>query len=114
MPRDEPMGANPPGGAFIDYRLSQAPKAPIEITIANDKGEVVRRYSSGDSLPPLDLGKIDTAPEWIVRPAPPAATPGLHRIVWDFHYFVTNRPGRPAGFRRRLGAAWPIFRDANC
>jgi hypothetical protein len=86
MPKDEPRAPNPPNGAYIDYRLAAAPKGPVEIAILDQAGEVVRKFSSADTLPALDLGKIDTAPEWIDRPAPPEGTVGLHRFVWDFHY----------------------------
>jgi photosystem II stability/assembly factor-like uncharacterized protein len=86
MPKDEPMAPNPPNGADIDYRLAIPPKGPVEIAILDPAGARVRAFSSADIPPAPDLGKIDTAPEWIDRPAPPAATIGLHRFVWDFHY----------------------------
>jgi len=83
---DEPRAPNPPNGAYIDYRLAGSPSGPVEIAILDQTGEVVRKFSSADTLPALDLGKIETAPEWIDRPDPPPATAGLHRFVWDFHY----------------------------
>jgi len=86
MPKDEPRAPNPPNGAYIDYRLAGSPSGPVEIAILDQTGEVVRKFSSADTLPALDLGKIETAPEWIDRPDPPPATAGLHRFVWDFHY----------------------------
>ena len=102
MPKDEPRAPNPPNGAYIDYRLASPPKGPIEIAILDSAGAVVRTYSSAQTLPALDLAKIDTAPEWIERSPPPAATAGLHRLVWDFHY------APPAGIdsERPVSGVW--------
>jgi len=46
----------------------------------------VAKFSSADTLPALDLAKISTAPEWIVRPPPPGSGAGAHRFVWDLRY----------------------------
>ena len=43
-------------------------------------------FSSADPVKPLDLSKLAIAPEWVITPMPPAATPGAHRFVWDLHY----------------------------
>jgi len=86
MPKDEPMAPNPRNGAYIDYRLGAPPRGPVAISILDESGAVVRTFSSADTLPALDLGKIDSSPEWIERPAPPSANAGLNRFVWDFHY----------------------------
>ena len=86
MPKDEPMAANPPAGAYIDYTLGKAPVGPVEIAIADVRGQPVAHFSSADTPPPLDLAKIGAAPEWIVRPTPPLATPGQHRFVWNLRY----------------------------
>lgn len=86
MPKDEPMAQNPPNGAYIDYVLAAAPKAPVEIVVRDAAGAEVRRFSSADRLEPLDAGKLAAAPEWIDRPTPPGAEPGAHRLVWNFRY----------------------------
>ena len=84
MPKDEPLASNPPIGAMIDYNLASA--TPVEITISDAAGNVVNRFSSSDPVKPVDLSKLPIAPEWVVSPKPPAATPGQHRFVWDLHY----------------------------
>ena len=95
MPKDEPMAQNPPVGAYIDYVLPTA--APVQIAVLDAQGAVVSRFSSADPAPPLDLAKIDAAPEWLAKAAPPAATPGQHRFVWDLHYAAPARaPGGDA------------------
>jgi hypothetical protein len=84
MPKDEPLAPNPPLGAMIDYNLATA--APVEITITDSTGNVVNRFSSSEPVKPINLATLPIAPEWVVSPAPPAATPGHHRFVWDLHY----------------------------
>jgi photosystem II stability/assembly factor-like uncharacterized protein len=86
MPKDEPMAANPPNGAYIDYALDAAPTGPVELAVYDGAGRLVRRFSSADKPKPVDLATLDVAPEWITTPQPPSAEPGVHRLVWDFRY----------------------------
>ena len=86
LPKDEPMAANPPEGAYIDYVLGGAASAPVVLRILDAQGAVVRSYSSGDRLPGTDITKIRTAPEWTKPPVAPATTPGMHRFVWPIRY----------------------------
>ena len=86
MPKDEPMAANPPLGAYLDYNLQSAPRTPLKIQIFNSSGRLVNSYSSADRPKPIDLSKLDIAPEWALSQAPPEATPGEHRFVWNLHY----------------------------
>ncbi|MBA3898401.1 MAG: hypothetical protein H0X36_14990, partial [Sphingomonadaceae bacterium] len=92
-PKDEPMAPNPPDGAYIDYVLATAPGTPVEISVSDSRGTVIRRFRSSDPVPPVDLTKINAAPEWIVTPAPPAATIGPHRFVWDLRYAPAGGEG---------------------
>ena len=100
LPKDEPMALNPPDGAYIDYSLDATPASAVRITIYDAQGGVVNRFSSSDPRPPLDLAKIDAAPEWLIEPGPPATGPGQHRFVWDLHYAApagaTGEDGAPA------------------
>jgi photosystem II stability/assembly factor-like uncharacterized protein len=91
MPKDEPMGANPPLGAYIDYVLDATATGPVKLTISDTHGDRVRAFSSEDKRPQPDLTKMRVAPEWIVPPEPLAAGSGAHRFVWDLHY----RPAEP-------------------
>ena len=84
MPKDEPMSVDPAFGAAIDYSL--AADGPVTIRIEDAAGAVARSYGSADPDPAPDLQKIDSAPEWLPRSPPPAATTGAHRFVWDLHY----------------------------
>lgn len=91
MPKDEPIAANPPFGATIDYALATAPRTPVEVSIFDARGALVDRFSSADAVKAIDLSKIEIAPEWVVSRKPPAATAGHHRFLWDLHY------ARPSG-----------------
>ena len=86
MPKDEPLAANPPLGAIIDYALPPNFTGSVQIAIYDPAGALVNRFNSSDVPKPLDLSKLPIAPEWVVAPQPPAATPGQHRFVWDLHY----------------------------
>jgi photosystem II stability/assembly factor-like uncharacterized protein len=83
LPKDEPMAANPPDGAYIDYTLKAAPKAALTLEIVDAGGAVVRRYSSDDQPPAADPEKMETAPEWRKLPVTLSAAPGMHRFVWS-------------------------------
>lgn len=75
-------GDNPPFGAAIDYFLPRAAEHPVELEVRDERGELVRRYSSADRPKPVDLGKIGSAPEWVPVPSTLEATPGFHRFYW--------------------------------
>jgi photosystem II stability/assembly factor-like uncharacterized protein len=85
-PKDEPRGANPAAGAYIDYALDAAGDGPVTLTISDAHGATVRTFSSDEHRPPPDLARIDVAPDWIVPPEPLATGAGAHRFVWDLHY----------------------------
>jgi photosystem II stability/assembly factor-like uncharacterized protein len=86
MPKDEPLAPNPPLGAMIDYSLPAGLAGPVHIAIYDEAGKLVNQFSSVDPVKPIDLSTIAVAPEWVVSPKPPLATPGHHRFVWDLHY----------------------------
>ena len=88
MPPDEPLGANPPAGAIIDYFLPAQPKRPIELEILDSTGNLVRRYKSDDPLEPTEeeLARELIPSYWIATPASLPANRGMHRWIWDLHY----------------------------
>jgi len=84
MRKGEPMAANPPFGAIIDYVLSGAEAITLEIFDASNT--LVRRYSSADKAPVPDPAKLTTAPEWFNTSSILSTTHGMHRFVWTLHY----------------------------
>jgi len=88
LPPDEPVGANPPDGAVIDYYLPSASAGPVTLEILDAKGEVVRRYSSADK--PLfsmeEMQKQLIPLYWIRQPQQLPTGAGMHRWVWGLHY----------------------------
>jgi hypothetical protein len=92
MPKDEPMAANPPDGAIIDYVLPRAVRGPLTLTILDARGRRVRRYSSAEHVPPPNPAKLKYAPEWAHPPAIPGSGPGMQRFVWDLHYAKLTQP----------------------
>src|SRR6202167_1594496 len=88
IPPDEPPGQNPPDGAIIDYSLGQSISGPVTLEILDSRGPVVRRYASTDK-PDMTQEQLENQliPLYWLRPQKIlAATPGMHRWVWDLHY----------------------------
>jgi len=86
LPRDEPNAENPPWGAYIDYELAAKPRKPIELSIYDASGKLVRHYSSAELPKKPDLSKINMTADWMRVPSVLQATPGLHRFVWPLRY----------------------------
>ncbi len=107
--KDEAWAENPPTGAIIDYYLKVAATAPVTLEILNAAGMVVRRYSSGEPVPPVDVSKLATTAIWQRPQASLASDAGMHRFVWDFRPQPapagTSRPGGGGGGR---GGAAPV------
>jgi photosystem II stability/assembly factor-like uncharacterized protein len=87
LPPDEPMAANPPDGAVIDYYLPSA-ATNVAIEIRSVDGHVVRRFTNDD---PPDISEEDLQKQliplyWVRMPHKLSADAGMHRWVWDLHY----------------------------
>jgi photosystem II stability/assembly factor-like uncharacterized protein len=95
--KDEPEADNPPNGAVIDYYLKTAASGPVTIEILNPGGAVIRRYSSSDPPPAVDVSTLAVNLAWARPVEALSAAAGMHRWVWDF------RPDPPAGARGRGG-----------
>jgi photosystem II stability/assembly factor-like uncharacterized protein len=68
---EEPSAPNPPDGVTINYLLGAEAAGSMALEIADSiTGEIVRRYTSDDADAARQSEKL-------------AATPGLHRVVWD-------------------------------
>lgn len=131
LPPDEPAMPNPPDGVTVNYFLGPDVKGPVTLEIVEVDGPVVRRYSSDDpEPPPVDAPNL---PDYWIRPTQRlAATPGLHRFVWDvrypppvtsFRYAIvairSNTPRSPHGvwvlpgtYQVRLTVGGQVYRQA--
>ena len=95
MPKDEPLAANPPDGAAIDYVLPKGIAGPVTLTILDAQHQAIRRFSSADQVPVLDAAKLEFAPEWAAAPPAVSAAPGMHRFVWSLRYPPLTPPEMP-------------------
>ena len=86
LPKEEPAAENPPFGARLDYVLATAAKAPVQLSIRDAAGQLVRAYSSADAAPKHDVATAGTAPEWFDAPSTLGTDAGLHRFIWPLRY----------------------------
>ena len=83
FPKDEPMAPNPPSGAIVDYYLKTESSPSVTLEVLDEKGEVLRRFSSADTQAPPDPSRIVVTPDWFARPQVLSTAPGHHRFVWN-------------------------------
>lgn len=86
MPKDEPMAANPPDGAAIDFVLPATVNGPVTLTVYDSKNQKVTSYTSAEKAHTPDAAKLPFAPEWVPPHPILPATAGMHRFMWDLHY----------------------------
>jgi photosystem II stability/assembly factor-like uncharacterized protein len=106
--KDEAWAENPPTGAIIDYFVKNA-SGPVTLEIVNGASQTVRRYSSADPITPLDPNTLVVNAIWQRPQEGLAASPGMHRFVWDFRPTPPpgGRGGRAGGAGGGRGAAPP-------
>ena len=97
-PIETPAGQNPPDGAVLDYYLKMPPAGEMTLTIYDDKGAEVARYSNeakpGKYLP------ANAPSYWF---APEDTLPkgsGVNRCVWNLRY--PPPPSLPYGYGGKL------------
>jgi photosystem II stability/assembly factor-like uncharacterized protein len=97
---DEPVAANPPAGAVIDYALPTG-GGPVRVAILDAAGTVLREYSDRDPQDPSDeeLARELIPSWWIEVHHPLPSSPGMHRLVWDLRLPAprTTTKGFPIG-----------------
>lgn len=87
LPPEEPAGQNPPDGAMIEFYLGEKASA-VELEIIDQKGKLVRKYSSNDTL--YHIPDVNIPLYWI-RPQQTLSTnAGMQRFLWDLHYQPLN------------------------
>ncbi len=91
LPPEVPAAPNPPTGAVIDFELPSPAAGPVSLTIRDERGAVVRRFSS-DRAPERPEAFRYFAEEWLQPPAALPARPGHNRFVWNLR---AERPPSP-------------------
>lgn len=84
FPPETPAGQNPPDGAIIDYFLKTPVTGDLALTIYDQKGQEVIRFSSNPKVPELPLPNIPAF--WLAPPPALTGNAGLNRFVWDLRY----------------------------
>ena len=108
VPMDEPLAANPPEGAVLDYYLKGRASSPVQLEIFDSEGKLVRRFASNDELRKTNPNDVQFQVEWLRDPKPLLADAGMHRFVWDLHYSL------PKGVRSSFwGPAGPLAVPGN-
>ena len=106
IPNDEPTGANPPEGAFLNYYLKSAASGPVTIEVLNATGRIVRFYSSADPVPPPPDAATASLPlYWFKPPQVLSTAAGMHRFMWDVHYQPLSAR-MPAGSTQAASTPW--------
>ena len=86
IPEDEPVAANPPNGAILDYCLRERAAGPIQLEIFDADGKLVRRFASDDEVRKVNPDDLSFPASWVSEPRSLSAEAGMHRFVWDLHY----------------------------
>ncbi|MBS0396857.1 MAG: exo-alpha-sialidase, partial [Proteobacteria bacterium] len=99
IPPDEPLAANPPAGAVIEYFLPHEARGEVVLEVLDGEGKVLRRYASDDPPDPSpeELARQRIPPYWSAVTRGPSRAPGMHRFVWDLRATApfTNAHGYP-------------------
>jgi photosystem II stability/assembly factor-like uncharacterized protein len=87
IPPDEPLGANPPSGAILEYFLPHDAHR-VTLEIEDGSGQLVRRYRSDDAPQPSaeQLARELIPHYWLAAPRVLPAAAGVHRWIWDLRY----------------------------
>jgi photosystem II stability/assembly factor-like uncharacterized protein len=86
VPMDEPLSANPPDGAVLDYYLRETSGSPVQLEIFDSAGRLVCRFASDDKRYKTDPNSVKLTMDWVRDPQPLLNEPGMHRFVWDLHH----------------------------
>jgi photosystem II stability/assembly factor-like uncharacterized protein len=101
LPLETAVAMNPPAGAVIDYALAAGVRGPVVLEIRDAQGALVRSYSSDEQPGPSRAHRYFST-DWL-KPEPRlAATPGLHRFIWNLRY----PQARAIGYEYSIGAVY--------
>jgi photosystem II stability/assembly factor-like uncharacterized protein len=95
-PVDFAAGENPPAGAVIDYYLAQDADS-VSLDVLDAKGDLVRKYSSGEKPRRQNPATMDIPAAWAATPEVLSAAAGMHRWTWDLHWALAGGAAGGAG-----------------
>jgi len=84
LPIETPAAPNPPEGAILDYYLKDVPAGDLTLTVADERGQVVRTFSSAAPPEPTLLANVPSY--WFALPEVPSKNAGLNRFAWNLRY----------------------------
>jgi photosystem II stability/assembly factor-like uncharacterized protein len=93
VPIDEPLAANPPHGAVLDYYLKEDSSSPIQLEIFASDGKLVQRFASDEKLYRTAPTSVPFTMNWVHDPQSLPSEAGTHRFIWDLHSALP--PGMP-------------------
>lgn len=109
LPPEVPAGENPPDGAILDYYLKAAPALPISLAIYDDKGNLVRRFSSApEAAKPVPA---NVPSYWFAPPTALPARPGMNRFAWNLRYAHPHE--LPAVLSPVPGGEYEVYSEVN-
>ena len=84
LPIETPTAPNPPEGAIVDYYLKEIPAGDLTLTISDERGQLVRAFSSVAPPAPTLLANV---PSYWFGPAEVLSkNAGLNRFAWNLRY----------------------------
>jgi photosystem II stability/assembly factor-like uncharacterized protein len=83
-PIETPAGQNPPDGAMIDYFLKTPAGSELTLTIHDEKGAEVARFSS--DAKPAQYSPANVPSYWFGATPALTTVKGVNRFVWDLRY----------------------------
>ena len=84
LPIETPAAPNPPEGAILDYYLEDVPAGDLTLTVSDERGQVVRTFSSTAPPEPTLLANVPSY--WFAPPEALSKNAGLNRFAWNLRY----------------------------
>ena len=84
FPVETPAGQNPPDGAIVNYFLKNAATKPLTLTIYDEKGAEIAKYTSDPAhvtYPPANVPEY-----WFAPPTALTKNAGVNRFAWELRY----------------------------
>jgi photosystem II stability/assembly factor-like uncharacterized protein len=83
-PIETPAGENPPDGAILDYYLKTPSAGDVTLTIFDNKGAEVAKFSSNVKAPAYLPANAPSY--WFASETPLPKAEGVNRFVWNLRY----------------------------